>query len=100
MSIHAHVYCLQENREELVHAEVKDTGKPIWEVRFDMDGCADSVEYYAGLAATIAGKFKKNSVLSSVLANMTSKLCILTGWCRSRQSIGSHGSLSKLSHVS
>ena len=42
-------------KEEVAWAEVKDTGKPIWEARFDIDGCIDTMEYYAGLAATIAG---------------------------------------------
>ena len=46
---------IQANREELARAEVHDTGKPIWEARFDIDGCADSMEFFAGLAPTISG---------------------------------------------
>ena len=45
----------QENKEELARVEVHDTGKPIWEARFDVEGCADAVEYFAGLASNIAG---------------------------------------------
>ncbi|XP_060579513.1 4-trimethylaminobutyraldehyde dehydrogenase A-like, partial [Ruditapes philippinarum] len=44
-------------QEELARAETLDTGKPIWEARFDIQGCADSVEYYGGLASTISGEF-------------------------------------------
>lgn len=44
-------------QEELARLETLDTGKPIWESRFDIQGCADSIEYYGGLAATISGNF-------------------------------------------
>ncbi|XP_005113416.2 4-trimethylaminobutyraldehyde dehydrogenase [Aplysia californica] len=43
--------------EELARTEVLDTGKPIWEARYDIEGCADTIEYYGGLAAAIAGDF-------------------------------------------
>ena len=42
--------------EEFTQVETLDTGKPIWEARFDIQSCADSVEYYGGLAASISGK--------------------------------------------
>ena len=34
-----------------------DTGKAIWEARYDIAACADTIDYYGGLAARIAGKF-------------------------------------------
>ena len=47
---------LQERSEELARTEVLDTGKPIWEARFDIQGCADTIEYYGGLAPSVVGK--------------------------------------------
>lgn len=57
------MYFFQAKQEELVRAETLDTGKPIWEARFDIQGCADSVEYYGGLASTISGKFSGKCVV-------------------------------------
>ena len=48
---------MQEKLEEIAQAEVTDTGKPIWEARVDIAGCADVFEYYGGVAASIHGKF-------------------------------------------
>lgn len=45
----------QEKLEEIAQAEVTDTGKPIWEARIDIAGCAAVFEYYGGLAPTIHG---------------------------------------------
>lgn len=47
--------------------ETFDTGKAIWEARFDIQGCADSIEYYGGIAAGITGissiaKNKQNQI--------------------------------------
>jgi aldehyde dehydrogenase family 9 protein A1 len=47
---------LQANLEELAKAEVADTGKPIWEARFDVQGCADSLDFFSALALTLFGK--------------------------------------------
>ncbi|HET8727774.1 MAG TPA: betaine-aldehyde dehydrogenase [Alphaproteobacteria bacterium] len=48
---------LRERREELARLEVLDTGKPIAEaIAVDVDSGADAVEYFAGLAAGIAGQ--------------------------------------------
>ncbi|CAC5401962.1 ALDH9A1 [Mytilus coruscus] len=43
--------------EELARTEVLDTGKPIYEARMDIAGCADTVDYYGGMAAGISGEF-------------------------------------------
>lgn len=43
--------------EEFARTEVLDTGKPIWEARFDILGCADTIQYYGGLAPTLVGQF-------------------------------------------
>ena len=48
---------MQENQEELAKVEVTDTGKPIWEARFDIEGCADSIDFFAALATTLFGKY-------------------------------------------
>lgn len=41
--------------EEIAQIEVADTGKPIWEARVDIAGCADVLEYYGGIAPSIKG---------------------------------------------
>ncbi|XP_063421468.1 4-trimethylaminobutyraldehyde dehydrogenase-like [Mytilus trossulus] len=43
--------------EELARTEVLDTGKPIYEARMDIAGCADTIDYYGGMAAGISGEF-------------------------------------------
>uniref|UniRef100_A0A2C9JJL8 Aldehyde dehydrogenase domain-containing protein n=1 Tax=Biomphalaria glabrata TaxID=6526 RepID=A0A2C9JJL8_BIOGL len=48
---------IKARAEELAYTEVYDTGKPIWEARFDILGCAQTMDYYGGLAAAIAGDF-------------------------------------------
>lgn len=47
---------LRKYREDIAKVEVHDNGKPIWEARVDVEGCADTLEYYAGLAATVVGE--------------------------------------------
>ena len=41
-----------------------DTGKPIWEARFDIEGCADALEFFGGLATTLFGQFIMLMLLS------------------------------------
>ncbi|KAH3834418.1 hypothetical protein DPMN_107742 [Dreissena polymorpha] len=48
---------IRSRLEEIARLETLDTGKPIWEARLDMQSCADTIEYYGGLAASIAGEF-------------------------------------------
>lgn len=47
----------RQREDELAYTEVLDTGKPIWEARYDITGCADTIEYYGGLAANLVGDF-------------------------------------------
>ena len=48
---------LREHRDELARLEVLDTGKPISEALVvDIDSGADCLDYFAGLAAAIAGE--------------------------------------------
>lgn len=47
---------VRENQEELARVETHDTGKPLWEARLDIEGCADTIEFYAGLAPTVSGQ--------------------------------------------
>lgn len=42
--------------EELAHIETVDTGKPIWESRFDIGAAADSFEFNGGVAASLGGR--------------------------------------------
>ncbi|XP_013411803.1 aldehyde dehydrogenase family 9 member A1-A [Lingula anatina] len=46
---------VKENEDDFVKAEVIDTGKPIWEARYDIQGCTETIEYFAGVAPTIMG---------------------------------------------
>lgn len=41
---------------ELATVEVADNGKPFHEAVWDIEGCADVIDYYSGLAPTISGK--------------------------------------------
>jgi betaine-aldehyde dehydrogenase len=48
---------LRARREELARLEVLDTGKPIAEaIAVDVDSGADCLEYFGGLAASVAGE--------------------------------------------
>ena len=51
--------CIKERGEELARTEVLDCGKPIWEARVDVTGCADALDYYGGLAAKISGNWSE-----------------------------------------
>lgn len=42
-------------RDEFARMDTINTGKPIWEGRSDTDGCIDTLEFYAGLASSLAG---------------------------------------------
>ncbi|KFM77685.1 4-trimethylaminobutyraldehyde dehydrogenase, partial [Stegodyphus mimosarum] len=46
---------IRSRLEEIAYAEVQDTGKPIWEARIDISECANTIEYFGGIAATISG---------------------------------------------
>lgn len=55
---------------EISQAEITDTGKPIWEARVDIAGCADVFEYYGGIAASIHGMnnfYSKKIIFKAVL---------------------------------
>uniref|UniRef100_A0A6M2CIV4 Putative formyltetrahydrofolate dehydrogenase n=1 Tax=Rhipicephalus microplus TaxID=6941 RepID=A0A6M2CIV4_RHIMP len=47
---------VRERHQEIAEVEMTDTGKPIWEALVDIDGCADALEYYGGIAASIKGQ--------------------------------------------
>lgn len=46
----------KERRDEIAKVETINNGKSIFEARFDIDISWQSLEYYAGLAASMAGK--------------------------------------------
>jgi betaine-aldehyde dehydrogenase len=53
------VQLLRERNDELAILEVKDTGKPIQEAQYvDIVTGADVIEYYAGLAGKIEGRYQ------------------------------------------
>lgn len=47
---------LQERRENIAKLEVINNGKPVTEALVDIDIAWQCIEYYAGLAATLAGE--------------------------------------------
>jgi betaine-aldehyde dehydrogenase len=50
-------WLIRERGEELARLETLDTGKPISETRVaDWPSCADALEFFGGLAATLAGE--------------------------------------------
>ncbi|GFW69624.1 4-trimethylaminobutyraldehyde dehydrogenase [Trichonephila clavipes] len=46
---------IREKLGAIASAEVIDTGKPIWEAKIDIAGCADVLEYFGGIASSISG---------------------------------------------
>jgi len=54
--LHTASRIVREMKDELSYAETLDTGKPLWEAGFDIDGCADTIEWFAGIAPTISGE--------------------------------------------
>uniref|UniRef100_A0A668VDI5 Aldehyde dehydrogenase domain-containing protein n=1 Tax=Oreochromis aureus TaxID=47969 RepID=A0A668VDI5_OREAU len=50
----AHI--IESNREEIAEMEVVNNGKSITEARLDVDSARLCIEYYAGLASTLAGQ--------------------------------------------
>uniref|UniRef100_UPI00358FBA5F 4-trimethylaminobutyraldehyde dehydrogenase isoform X1 n=1 Tax=Myxine glutinosa TaxID=7769 RepID=UPI00358FBA5F len=47
---------IRERREELAVLEAKDTGKPIYEARIDMDSGWQCLDFFASMAQTISGQ--------------------------------------------
>lgn len=50
------LYLSQEQREEIATLETINNGKSIFEARVDIDISWQCLEYYAGLAGSLAGK--------------------------------------------
>ncbi|KAG0427699.1 hypothetical protein HPB47_025284 [Ixodes persulcatus] len=48
---------VRERQKQISDMEMIDTGKPIWEAVADISGCADVLEYYGGIAASIKGQY-------------------------------------------
>lgn len=48
-------FIAQRRREEIAEMEVIDNGKSITEARLDVDSARLCIEFYAGLASTLAG---------------------------------------------
>ncbi|XP_078605110.1 4-trimethylaminobutyraldehyde dehydrogenase-like [Branchiostoma floridae x Branchiostoma japonicum] len=47
---------IKDRQEEFAYWETRDTGKPIYEARMDIWTAIDAIEYFSGLAPTIAGQ--------------------------------------------
>ena len=47
----------------MARTEVLDTGKPIYEARMNIAGCADTIDYYGGLAASISGLLENDQLI-------------------------------------
>lgn len=41
---------IRDNASYIANLEVQDCGKPLWEATFDVTSCADTFQYYGGLA--------------------------------------------------
>lgn len=51
------IHLAQKRREEIAEMEVINNGKSITEARLDVDSARLCIEYYAGLACTLAGQY-------------------------------------------
>lgn len=60
--LHCHA---QSRREEIAELEVVNNGKSITEARMDVDSARLCIEYYAGMASTLAGWY--NATLTHLL---------------------------------
>ncbi|GFQ64386.1 4-trimethylaminobutyraldehyde dehydrogenase A, partial [Trichonephila clavata] len=45
---------IRDKLDAIASAEVIDTGKPIYEAKIDIAGCADILEYFGGIASSIS----------------------------------------------
>lgn len=48
---------MQERRDEIAKVEVINNGKSITEAEVDIDVAWQTIEYYAGIAPTLSGRF-------------------------------------------
>ncbi|KAF6030001.1 hypothetical protein EB796_011692 [Bugula neritina] len=46
---------IREDCAALAKTEVEDTGKPIWEARLDILGCAEAIEFLGGVVPSVKG---------------------------------------------
>ena len=54
-SLTCSVILWQDKREDIAEMEVVNNGKSITEARLDVDSARLCIEYYAGVACTLAG---------------------------------------------
>lgn len=47
---------IKEHLSDIAYLEVRNNGKPIYEARMDIAGCADTFLYYAGVAPAFVGE--------------------------------------------
>lgn len=64
ISLHIRGFCAQSRREEIAEIEVINNGKSITEARLDVDSARLCIEFYAGLASTLAGGSSIDDVFS------------------------------------
>ena len=50
------LFCPKERKDEIATVETINNGKSIFEARWDIDTSWQCLEYYAGLAGSMAGK--------------------------------------------
>ena len=56
LCIHSPLFYPKERKDEIATVETINKGKSIFEARLDVDTCWQCLEYYAGLAASMAGE--------------------------------------------
>jgi len=48
---------MRDRLDDIAELECLDTGKPLWEAKFDIGACADAFEYFSGLASTMTSQY-------------------------------------------
>jgi betaine-aldehyde dehydrogenase len=73
---------LRANKEELAELLTREQGKTIHEARLEIEGSADMVEYYAGLARAVYGRSitLKDDVHGVVLCEPVGVVAVITPW--------------------
>jgi betaine-aldehyde dehydrogenase len=81
-ALYGFAVALRANKEELAELLTREQGKTIHESRLEIEGSADMVEYYAGLARAVYGRSiaLKDEVHAVILREPVGVVAVITPW--------------------
>lgn len=68
---------MQERRDEIARAEVANNGKSITEAQVDIDVAWQCIEYYAGIAPTLSGRFVYSLINMKLIFSKSKWKCFI-----------------------